>query len=101
MDWGPVSCGTGSATGTDEIQNDPVLGCSAVPGPFGLRTGPTLAQFLGSSGGLTCGFQYDSTPGTPALSGQDWGPDSCGTGQSSDENQMLAPFYFNDLREEN
>ena len=56
--------------------------------------GPTFAQYLHSSGDLTCDLWYVNTPGRPALSGQYWGvrrdlgPDRCGTGSAP--NRMIS-----------
>ena len=47
--------------------------------------GPSLASYWSKSGGLTLELRSDSTPGRPALSGKDFGMESCST--------ALAPGY--------
>ena len=43
-----------------------------VPVPCVLLAGPSLDSFWSKSGDLTCGHRSESTPGRPALSGQDF-----------------------------
>jgi hypothetical protein len=70
----------GQLWGTDGNQKDPVPGCSMVPVSCGLWEGPSWAQYWRSSDGLTCNLKSISNPGRPALSGLDWGADSCSSG---------------------
>ena len=75
-----IAVAQGQLWGTDGNQKNQVLSCSVVSGSSRLWAGPIYAQYRGSWSGLTCDLKCVSTPGRPALSGQDWGMDSCDTG---------------------